>query len=530
MSLGRSSAIIAAGTLASRVTGLLRSMVLVAAIGAFGLANDAFYTANILPNYVFQVISTGVITAVFVPLIVRWSTAEDGGQRQLSKLFTLGTVVMLGVTAVALVAAPLLVSLFSHYSGPQFDLAVAFALWCLPQVFFYGMFALIGETLNARRVFGPYAWTPIVNNIVSIAGFLVFIAIYGGGSMPIEEWDPGSIALLGGTATAGIVAQTIALVIFWRKTGLHLRPDFRWRGMGLGEVRRVATWSIAMLLVGYVVTAVQQQMISTASGENASVTVWQNAWLVFMLPYSLIVMSIGTPYFTRMSEHAAAGRDADVRSDIGTSTRVLGMLIVISAVTLMAAAVPLSRLFATNTAEAEGTATVLIGFLFGLVPMAVLFIIQRAFYAYGDTRTPFFFTAFQAALAVAGALAARALLGDAWVTAGIAFSQAVASLAQVILASWLLRRHLGPLGMLPNVWAIGRFTAAALPAGAAGYAVYLWTGGPGGWMLSGLAGAVAGCVVIGLVCSVIYAALLAVFRAPELSAVTATLRARLPRR
>ncbi|WP_221583271.1 murein biosynthesis integral membrane protein MurJ [Microbacterium sp. G2-8] len=529
MSLGRSSALIAAGTFASRITGLLRSVVLATAIGAIGLSNDAFFTANILPNYVFQVISTGVITAVFVPQIVRWSRHDDGGERYLSKLFTLGTLVMLAVTAVALVAAPLLVSIFADYSGAQFDLAVVFALWCLPQVFFYGMFALIGETLNARGIFGPYAWTPVVNNVVSILGFLVFIVIYGGGYHALDFWDVGSIALLAGTATLGIVAQTVALVIFWRRTGLRIRPDFRWKGMGLGHVGNLASWSIAMLLVGYVVTAVQQQTISTASGSFASVTVWQYAWLVFMLPYSLIVMSIGTPYFTRLSQHAAAGRDDEVREDIGTSTRVLGMLVVIAAATLIAAAVPASRLFATNASEAEATSVVLIGFMFGLVPMAVLFVIQRAFYAYGDTRTPFVFTCFQAALSIAGALAARWILSEEFITAGVALAQSLASAIQVFLATWLLRRRLGPLGMGRTAWAIARFTLAAIPAGLTAYWIYSASGGADSWMLASKWTAVAGCAIMGVVAVVLYVVTLALLRSPELKTAIGLVRAKLGR-
>src|SRR5699024_3751222 len=125
------------------------------------------------------------------------------------------------------------------------------------------------------------------------------------------------------------------------RTGLKLRPDFRWRGFGFGEIRNLAQWSVGMLLVGLAVSAVQQQVITTASGDDASSTIWFNSWLVFMLPYSLIVMSIGTPYFTQLSEHAHAGRDDDVRADIGRSMRILGLLIVVAAATMIAAAVPL---------------------------------------------------------------------------------------------------------------------------------------------------------------------------------------------
>ncbi|MER7797080.1 murein biosynthesis integral membrane protein MurJ [Microbacterium sp. NPDC096154] len=523
-SLGRASAMIAAGTLVSRVTGLIRSIVLVAAIGAYGHASDAFTIANQLPNYVFQVLSAGLITAVLVPQIVKWSSRDDGGREHLSKLFTLGAVVLFAVTAVAMAVAPWLVALFgAEFTDDQLALGTAFAYWCLPQVFFYGMFALIGETLNARRVFGPYAWAPIVNNVVSIVGFGLFIVAFGGERSEVGQWDPAMIAVLGGVATFGIVAQTVLLLVFWRRTGLSLRPDFGWRGMGLGDIRSLAGWSFAMLVVGLVVSTVQQRVISAASGDDASATVWFTAWLVFMLPYSVIVMSIGTPYFTQLSEHASAGRDDEVRADIGRSVRTLGLLVVIAAVALIAASVPAARIFTASDTEAAAAAPVLIGFLVSLVPLAVQFIVQRTFYAYGDTRTPFLFTVFQAAIAIGLAVLMPLVVAPDHLAAAVAVCQSISSLAQVILASWLLRRRLGPLGMGESLWALTRFTLAAIPAGAAAFGVYLVSGGANGWMaaadVTGIAGRLLGAVgtgVVGGVALVVYVLVLALFRAPEL--------------
>ncbi|HLS93110.1 MAG TPA: murein biosynthesis integral membrane protein MurJ [Microbacterium sp.] len=530
MSIGRSSATIAAGTLASRVTGLLRSLVLVSALGATGQAADAFTIANQLPNYVFQVISTGVLTAVFVPQIVKWSQAEDGGQRLISKLFTLATVVLLGVTAISVAAAPLLVDLLTNYkSQAQYDLSVAFAYWCLPQVFFYGMFALMGETLNARRIFAPYAWAPIANNLVSIAGFGLFMWLFGSERGSLEGWDTGMILVISLTATIGIVSQMAVLALFWRKTGLKLRPDFGWRGFGLGEIRNLAGWSVGMLLVGMVVSFVQQNIITTASGDDASSTVWFNSWLVFMLPYSLIVMSIGTPYFTQLSEHAHAGRHDDVRADIGRSMRVLGLLVVIAAATVIAAAFPLARVFANSHDQAAAMGPVLTAFVAALVPMAALFIIQRTFYAYGDTRTPFFFTVFQAALAIGGALLAGQLFATDALTSGVALMQSVSSTLQLVLAWVLLQRRIGSLEFGRTLLAYLRYTAAAIPAGFAGLIVYLLAGGPDGWMAMSKWGGFAGCLVIGVVCVVIYVGILALMRSPELKAIVALARGRLGR-
>ena len=222
-SLGRSSALIAAGTFASRITGLLRTIVLVTLIGSLNTrAGDAFANANQLPNNIYIVISTGILTAVIVPQIVRVSQRDaDGGAAFISKLFTLATVVLLGATALAMLAAPGLIWLYApKFTPEQLALATAFAYWCLPQILFYGLYALVGETLNARGIFGPFAWAPVVNNVVSIAGFGAMIVMFGSGLTAVDLWTPGMIAGIGGTATAGIVVQALVLVLFWRKTGL----------------------------------------------------------------------------------------------------------------------------------------------------------------------------------------------------------------------------------------------------------------------------------------------------------------------
>jgi putative peptidoglycan lipid II flippase len=256
--------------------------------------------------------------------------------------------------------------------------------------------------------------------------------------------------------------------------------------------------------------------------------VWFNAWLVFMFPYSVIVMSIGTPYFTQLSEHASAGRDEEVLADIGRSIRVLGLLCVIAAAAVAAAAVPATRVFTGSPAEAVAASPVLVGFLVGLVPLAVQFVVQRTFYAYGDTRTPFWFTVFQGVLAVGFAALAFALFsGDElrpYLTAAVATGQSISSLAQVVLASWLLRRRIGPLGMGASLWALARFALAALPAAAAGYGVFLWSGGAQGWMTADKLWGALGCAVIGGTCVLVYAIVLALFHSPELKSVTGLVR------
>lgn len=528
--VGRASLLIGAGTLVSRVTGLLRSIVLVSAIGAAATA-DAFFVANQLPNTIYMIVSTGILTAVIVPQIVRASQAADGGSAFISKLFTLGAVILLIVTGVSVACAPLLVDAYAPaFPDDQRTLAIAFAYWCLPQIFFYGFYALVGETLNARRVFGPFTWAPIVNNVVSIAGFGLFIVLFGGGEWPVSAVTPEMITVIGASATLGIVLQATVLLLFWRHTGARLRPDFRWRGMGLRNIGQLAGWTFLMVLVTQLAALVQSIVYSTASdAHEPGQAIAGNAALLFILPYSVIALSIGTPYFTRLSEHVTAGRQSEVPKDVSASVRSITLLIVMSAAALAAAAVPASRVFTTSPDQAVQAAIVLGGLLVGLIPIGILFTVQRTFYAYNDTRTPFVFTLVQAVIAAGLALVALSLPADIR-TAGVALGQSLSILVQVILATVLLRRVVGDLKVRRWMLSLARFVLAAVPAGLVGWGVFLLLGGVGGWTTSSqLLGAV-GAAIIALAAAVIYVALLFVLRAPELSVATGMLRRVLPKR
>ncbi|GAA1703144.1 hypothetical protein GCM10009808_21330 [Microbacterium sediminicola] len=517
-SIGRASTLIAAGTIVSRLTGFVRSVVLVAAIGSVGRAADAFAVANQLPNNIYAIISTGLLTAVVVPQIVQAAVHPDGGRAFISKLFTLGTVALVVTTALATAAAPWLVQLYAaSFSPDQLALATAFAYWCIPQLLFYGLYALLGEILNARKVYGPFTWAPIANNVVSIIGFGVFIALFGGPVTTVQAWTPTMIATLAGTATFGIVAQAIVLMLFWVRAGLHLKPDFAWRGIGLRNIGRLAGWTFLMIMAGQIAGVVQSRVMSAVSGDNPANTVAANAMLLFMLPYSVFVFSIGTAYFTQLSEHAAAGRHGEVRRDIARSIRILGLFIVLSTAVLAAAAVPASRIFTTSSTYATDAAWVLLAFLVSLLPQTVLFVIGRTFYAYNDTRTPFLFTLVQATVVIITALLAGQHLPAQFVTAGIALGQSIACIIQLAVAAWLLRRRLGTIGARSWMPALGVFIVAAIPAGLAGWLVYVLSGGAEGWMVSGQFLGAVGTGVIGLVALAVYTGILALLRVPELT-------------
>ncbi|WP_353808135.1 murein biosynthesis integral membrane protein MurJ [Agromyces sp. SYSU T00194] len=535
--IGRASVFLASGTIVSRLLGFVRSIVLAAAIGLVGSASaDAFAVANQLPNTVYTIVAGGVLTAVLVPQIVRAGMQQDGGAAYINKLLTIALVILGAATLVATLAAPLLTLLYGTQLDPDtLALATAFAWWCLPQIFFYGLYTLLGEVLNARKSFGPYTWSPVLNNVVALAGLAALMIVYGAdpdGTRDPSAWTPDMIAVLGGTATLGVAAQALVLFWFWRRIGLRYRPDFRWRGVGLGDAGRMASWTFGMLLLTTFAGIVQTNVAGIASDSAASVATLAPAWLIFMLPHSVIAVSIGTAYFTRMSEHAAAGDTVRLRDDIGSAIRGVGLLMVVSAAIMIVCAYPMAAVFAPgNFASVSAFGNVIIGYLIGLVPFSTLFLVQRSFYALGDTRTPFFFTLFQVVFFVGLALACAALPVDL-IAVGIAVSTSVAGTAQLGLALILLRRRLGLLGFRAVIISFIRDAVAVVAPMLLGVVLLIVLGGTmaGGFAVDTRLGAIVSMLVIGAAMGLLYVGGLWVLRSPELRTFTAPVVARLRRR
>ncbi|MGR2752344.1 murein biosynthesis integral membrane protein MurJ [Agromyces arachidis] len=535
--IARASLFLASGTIVSRLLGFLKAIVLAATIGVVGSASaDAFAVANGLPNTIYVIVAGGVLSAVLVPQIVRASAHADGGSAYINKLVTLALVVVGAATVAATALAPVLAWLYGGSFPPDtLALATAFAFWCLPQIFFYGLYTLLGEVLNARRSFGPFTWVPVLNNLVALAGLVAFGLLFGfdpDGTRDASDWTPGMIALLAGSATLGIAAQALVLFWFWRRIGLRYRPDFRWRGVGLGSAGRMAAWTFGMLLLTTFAGIVQTRVVATASAQGASVAAIENAWLIFMLPHSVITVSIATAYFTRMSEHARDGELGRVRDDLSGAVRAVMLILTLASAVLVVVAYPFAAVFQPgNFANAAALGNVIIAFAIGLVAFSVLFVVQRTFYALGDTRTPFVFTLVQVVVFTAAALTCL-LLPPEWIAVGVALSTTVAGIIQLGLAVALLRPKLGRLDGTRVVKSLARDVVAVIVPILAGVALVSVLGGfeAGGFAIADRWSAVLVMALVGAVMSVLYGGILWLLRSPELRGFATPVIARLRRR
>lgn len=515
--IGRSSAILASGTLVSRLLGFVSAIVLARTIGTVGDGPDAFAVANTLPNYTYAIIAGGLLTAILVPQIVRASVRKDGGEAFVNSIVTLG-IIIFGLAAIAATfAAPALVRLYSQFNDSQFALAVAFAYWCLPQIFFYALFSLLGEVLNARGVFGPFAWAPALNNLIVIVGLLVFQVVFGQlTEIAADEWTSGMIALLGGTVTLGIASQALVLFLFWKRAGMTFRPHFRWRGLGLRKVGKSAGWIFGMVLVTQAAGIAEVRVASDASGDGASNAILNYAWLMTMLPHSIVTVSIATVYFTSMSRHATDNDLPAVRSDLSASLRTILLFVVFAAGALAVLALPFSAVFAKSYDNTVSLALVFWASLFSLLPFSTVFVLQRALFALEHTRTAFLLQAGRAILFIGGSFAVATLPKDR-IVIGLALLGASTITLQAIAAGLILRRRLDGIGGRRLAIQIGWYVGALIPALAAGVGVLVALGwvGEGAFAVSSVPGAVVTLAVAGLTMLAVYLGILALTKNPE---------------
>jgi putative peptidoglycan lipid II flippase len=479
VSVVRSSSVMALGTLASRATGFLRTLVLAYVLGV-GLVANAYNNANTLPNAVYDLMLGGILTSVVVPLLVNAAKRDaDGGEAYDQRMFTLATVALFALTMVATLAASLLVGLYAHaFTGAEHHLTVIFAYFFIPQVFFYGMSSLAGAVLNARGHFAAPMWTPVINNLVVIAVLLLFIAIGGAGTSPAAI-SGGQVQLLGFGTTLGIVAQTAALVPVLRRVGFRWHPRFDFRREEVAEIIRMAA-----PLFGYIVTTqmsflVVQNVANKASGSVAydGFSTYSYAWQLFQMPYAVVGISVITALLPRMSAHAAERRYADVRADFSGGVRLSSVIVVPAALVLAVLGAPFAEaLFGygrTSATDAAYLGVVFGIFSLGLVPYMMFQLMLRVFYALHDSKTPMYIGAAVMAANIAASLASLALLPAGHVVEGLAAAFGVANIVGTAVSWRVLSKRIHGLGGREIAGSVIRMHLAAVPCAIFGLATSL---------------------------------------------------------
>jgi putative peptidoglycan lipid II flippase len=478
----RSSLLMALGTVVSRATGLIRQVLQAAALGT-GLLASTYNTANTVPTSLYTLVIGGALNAVLVPQLVRARATEaDGGRAFEQRLVTLVMCVLAAGTALAVWAAPQIVGLYMRDtpdSHEAFELTVVFARFLLPQIFFYGLFGILGQVLNAREKFGAMMWTPVLNNVVLVGMFGAYLGLM---TVPdrVEDVTATQVRLLGLGTTAGIAVQALALIPFVRAAGFRFRPRFDWRGTGLAKSVHAAKWTLLFVLVNQVALTVVTNFANAADqalpDAGAGYTAYMYAQTIWMLPQSIVTVSLVTALLPRMSRAAAEGRVPDLRADLSRALRVTGVVIVPTGFLFLALGPQISALLfahgAADAATARPLGQMLQAFGIGLIPFSAQYLLLRGFYAFEDTRTPFFMATWIAAVNIALVSGCHLVLPARWAVTGMAGAYTVSYLAGLAVTAWRLRRKLG--GRLDDGQVRRTYTkllgAAALAAGLGWYA------------------------------------------------------------
>ncbi|MCX5233343.1 murein biosynthesis integral membrane protein MurJ [Streptomyces sp. NBC_00233] len=443
------------GSLTSRVTGFLRSAVVVAALGT-GLGGDAYAVANTLPNIVFMLLLGGALNSVFVSELVRAARHSDGGAVFTDRLVTacLASVLVLSVAAV--VAAPWLVDLYAPmFTGSQRGTTVVLARYCLPQIFFYGVFAALGQVLNAREQFGAMMWAPVVNNLVVSGVFGLYLAFASHADGPVEL-SSGQAVWLGAGSTVGIVVQALVLLPSLRRSGYQWRPRFDWRNAGLARPLRAAGWALLLVAVGQaafwavtvLATGVSEHAAADGLSAGAGLTAYNSAYQLWVVPQGIITVSLATAALPSLTRAAQAGDHAALANSLARTVRTPAGIIVLAAMIFLVLSEQLA-----NLAYGYGTVTqqdvqvlgqVLAAFALGLPAFCIQYTLTRAFYALGDARAPVLLAVLTSGTNIALSTAAVHTLPTRWAVAGMAGAHTLACLAGAAATATVLRRRIRP--------------------------------------------------------------------------------------
>ena len=527
------SAVMAAGSLVSRVIGFVRNALIGMTLGP-GLG-DAYTSAQFLPGQIYELLLGGILSSVLIPLLVRRRKADpDGGQEFTQKLLTFA-VVSLGVaTLLVVVGAPLITAIQTgRGSAPGYrSLVTDFAYLILPIIFFTGLSALIGAVLNVRGHFAAPMWAPILNNLVVIATCGVFIVIFGKEKPSLEHISPAAVALMGLGTLLGMVVQAIGLLPALRKVGF--RWKWRWapRSLGLREIGRLAGWMLCYVAANQVAVFVVVRILNTLAGEGSpSVLAFNNVFLLTMMAHGIIGVSVMTALLPKMSAAAAEGRYAEVSADLSRGIRLTLTALAPIAVVYGVLGVPIAVMlfdggnFPHEAALATGSVLAVAGF--AVLPLSISYLCTYAFYSLQGNKTVALINVPVVAVRIGAYLVLAAVLDKSLSAAGMTAGNAISYLASALISLAVLRRRIGRLNLGSVAVALTKVLVAAAVAAVLGLLVVHLL--PGGAAPTGRVQALLQLVAAGTVIIVTYLATAGLLRVPEVSQVIGLVRRKLGR-
>jgi len=442
---------VAAGTLASRVTGFARLFALAYVLGTARLA-DAFNLANNTPNMIYDLVLGGILGGTLVPVFVERlsSRREDEAWEAISAIVSVAVVVLVVATIVfELAAAPIadLYLLADHAKVVSQERAVTIDLLRLlaPEVLFYGLSGLATAVLNARRRFGAPAFAPVLNNLVAIAILFALRDELAHPTLGALEHSRPELLLLGLGTMAGVGLQAFALLpsLLSKDMGLGWFPSPRHEAVR--QVLQLSGWVFGFVAANQVTLFVVLTLAAHFSGGVAS---YNYAYTFFQLPYGVVAASVITALQPEMARHFALGDLSALSADLTKGLKAVGSIVAAAAVGYLILGGPvLDLVLLHGAARVTGIADIrsaLELFALGLPGFSVFLVCIRTFQSMQDTKTPFWIYLVENGVNV---VAAFALVGPLGV-GGLALSLSLAyTVGAVVALAALARRGVRPVGL-----------------------------------------------------------------------------------
>ncbi len=516
----RANLVVATGTGLSRITGFGRVAALAYALGQTSLT-DTYNLANTMPNVVYELLLGGILTTTLVPVFV--SHLDKGDEESTDAVVTVAVAVLLALTVVAVLAAPLIVHLYT-VRVPAADVdaireeATTLARFFLPQITFYGITSLGIALLNSRRRFAAAAFAPVLNNVIVIAALVALPHVVNGDITLDSALGNRTVTLLLGLGTtAGIIAMTSVVWIAVGRSGIHIHPRFLWRHPAVREVARLSGWSIGYVIANQVALLVVSILALRGEGELSA---YQAAFIFFQLPHGLLAVTFITTFAPELAESASRGDHDAYRDRLSLGVRLIALVMAPAAIGYAVLARPLvSTLIergALSSSQAVLTGKTLAWFAVGLLGFSIYLFVLSGFYARKDTRRPFFLNVVENTINIVLAIA---FVGR-WGAPGLAASYAIAYSISAVIATVVLSRVAGGLGLRDLAIGVARPIAVALVMGALVWGLASLVGSDHG--TGALSRSLVG-VVIGVAA---YVGGLLLLRVPEVVALRARLRGR----
>ena len=392
--LARSTATMTALTLASRVTGMVRNVVVVAVLGVTFLGNT-YESANTVPNFLFELIAAGVLQAVLIPTLVDLAAhgEDDEAEHVARSVLGLAGAALAVLAVLGAVLAPFVMRVLvsgvdnAAVRRDEIHLGTILLWFFLPQVVLYAANTVATGVLNSKGHFSVPVFAPLLNNVVVIASYLLF-AWMRHGAEPSLHLTGAQTAVLGLGTTLGVVTFCMAPVIAAVRSGTTLWPRFDWRHAGVRRIARLGGWAAAFLAATNVLLAV---VLVLANHVEGGVVAWTLGYTIFTLPHSLVALPVLTALFPTMSRHYASGDDVAYQRTVASGVRAITYLVVPAAAAMLTLSLPMARVLrfgAYHHGGVDSVAAATAAFGPGLLGYGAFLFLARALYARGDTRTP----------------------------------------------------------------------------------------------------------------------------------------------